>query len=226
MKIEKLHYITQKTATLSHIDCVKEACISGVKWIQLRVKDASLQDYITTAKEARVICDLYDVQLIINDNVEVAILSNADGVHLGKNDMSPLEARTLLGKDKIIVGTANTAEDIENLINCGVDYIGLGPFKHTTTKKNLSPILGMDGYYTISGQVFNLLKDGELKTNIPPILAIGGIDLEDIVDLMKTGIDGIAVSGLLTTDFSLTEVIYEAITTKESLTIDILETKD
>jgi len=71
-----------------------------------------------------------------------------------------------------------------------------------------------------------LLKDGELKTSIPPIVAIGGIELEDIVDLMKTGIDGIAVSGLLTNDFSLTEVIYEAIATKESLTIDILDTKD
>tara|TARA_B100000809_G_scaffold266412_1_gene329020 strand:- start:1050 stop:1730 length:681 start_codon:yes stop_codon:yes gene_type:complete len=226
MKIEKLQYITKKTATLSHIDCVKEACISGVKWIQLRVKEASLPDYIKTAKEARIICDLYDVQLIINDNVEVAILCNADGVHLGKNDMSPLEARKVLGKDTIIGGTANTVEDIKNLINYGVDYIGLGPFKYTTTKNNLSPTLGLDGYYTISEQVFKLLKDGQLKNNIPPIVAIGGIDLENIVDLMKTGVDGIAVSGLLTNDFSLTEVIYEAIATKKSLTIDILDTKD
>jgi len=224
--IEKLQYVTQETTELSHIDCVKEACIAGVKWVQLRVKNISDTEYITLAKEARLICDLYDVVLIINDNVEVAKKIGADGVHLGKSDVNPIEARKILGKDKIIGGTANSVEDIRNLINCGVDYIGLGPFKHTTTKKNLSPILGLDGYYTISEQIFNLLKDGELKTNIPPIVAIGGIELEDIVDLMKTGIDGIAVSGLLTNDFSLTEVIYEAIATKESLTIDILDTKD
>jgi len=224
--IEKLQYVTQETTELSHIDCVKEACIAGVKWVQLRVKNISDTEYITLAKEARLICDLYDVVLIINDNVEVAKKIGADGVHLGKSDVNPIEARKILGKDKIIGGTANSVEDIRNLINCGVDYIGLGPFKHTTTKKNLSPILGLDGYYTISEQIFNLLKDGELKTNIPPIVAIGGIELEDIVDLMKTGIDGIAVSGLLTNDFSLTEVINEAIATKESLTIDILDTKD
>jgi len=224
--IEKLQYITQETAELSHIDCVKEACIAGVKWVQLRVKNISDTEYIILAKEARLICDIYDVVLIINDNVEVAIRCNADGVHLGKNDISPLEARKLLGEGKIIGGTANTVEDIKNLIDCGVDYIGLGPFKHTTTKKNLGPILGLDGYYTISEQIFRMLKDGELKNNIPPIVAIGGIELEDIVELMKTGVNGIAVSGLLTNDFSLTEVIYEAIATKESLTIDILDTKD
>jgi thiamine-phosphate pyrophosphorylase len=226
MKIEKLHYITQQTNTLSHIDCVKEACLSGVKWIQLRMKDTSLQDYINTAKEARVICDLYEVQLIINDNVEVAIHCDADGVHLGKDDMNLCEARELLGEDKIIGGTANTVDEIKILINFGVDYIGLGPFKHTTTKKNLSPTLGLDGYYSISEQLFNSLKDGSLKNNIPPIVAIGGIDLEDIADLMKTGIDGIAVSGLLTTNFSLTAVISEALTNKESLTRDIFDTKN
>lgn len=224
--IEKLQYITQKTTTLSHIDCVKEACISGVKWIQLRVKDAPLQDYISIAKEARVICDLYDAKLIINDNVEVTIQSDADGVHLGKEDMNPLEARRVLGIDKIIGGTANTVEDIKNLINNGVDYIGLGPFKQTTTKKNLSPILGLDGYYTISEQLFNLLKDGELKNKIPPIVAIGGIEIEDVIELMKAGVDGIAVSRLLTNDFSLVEVINEVIATKESLVLDVLDTKN
>ena len=69
--IEKLQYITQETATLSHIDCVREACISGVKWVQLRVKNKSNEEYLTIAKEAKIICDLYDVILIINDNVTI-----------------------------------------------------------------------------------------------------------------------------------------------------------
>ena len=220
--IEKLQYITQQTETLSHIDCVKEACIAGVKWVQLRMKEVSDEEYLATAKEARIICDLYDVKLIINDNVEVAIQCEADGVHLGKNDMNPMEARKIVGNDVIIGGTANTVEDVKNLINSGVDYIGLGPFKHTTTKQNLSPVLGLDGYYSISEQLFDLLKEGKLKTNIPPIVAIGGIELEDIIHLMKTGVDGIAVSSLLTNDFSLVEVMNEAITTKEDLTLNSL----
>lgn len=224
--IEKLQYITQETTTLSHIDCVKEACISGVKWVQLRVKNKSEEEYLEIAKEAKIICDLYDVVLIINDNVAIAKEVNAYGVHLGKADISITEARSILGEDTIIGGTANTAEDIKELINLGVDYIGLGPFRETTTKKNLSPILGLNGYYAIAEQVFNLLKEGQLNYTIPPIVAIGGIDLEDIIHIMKTGVDGIAVSGMLTHDFSLTEVIYEAIATKESLTLDVLDTKN
>ena len=220
MKIEKLQYITQQTETLSYIDCVKEACIAGVKWVQLRMKDVSTEKYLATAKEARIICDLYDVKLIINDNVEVAIQCKADGIHLGKNDMNPIEARKIVGKDFIIGGTANAVEDVKNLINNGVDYIGLGPFKHTTTKQNLSPVLGLEGYYKISQELFNFLKDGELTNTIPPIVAIGGIELEDIIHLMKTGVDGIAVSVLLTNDFSLVEVMNEAIATKENLKLN------
>lgn len=212
--IEKLQYITQETDSLSHIDCVREACIAGVKWIQLRVKNTSLTEYIQLAKEARVICDLYDAKLIINDNVEVAIQSDADGVHLGKTDMDPKEARQLLGDDKIIGGTANTINDIERLINKGIDYIGLGPFKHTQTKKNLSPILGVEGYYEVSGLLFDLLKDGRLNYKVPPIVAIGGIEQGDITELMKTGIYGIAVSKLLTNDFNRADELMNLIEQK------------
>jgi len=203
--IEKLQYITQETETLSHIDCVKEACIAGAKWVQLRVKNISTVEYLNIAKEARIICDLYDVTLIINDNVEVAKLVNANGVHLGKSDMSPEDARKLLGPDKIIGGTANTIDDVKSLINLGIDYIGLGPYKTTSTKENLSPILGLDGYYEISQKTFELLRDFQLENAIPPIIAIGGIELEDITELMKTGVYGIAVSGVLTNDFNKTQ---------------------
>ena len=170
--IEKLQYITQETTTISHIDCVREACIAGVKWIQLRVKNKSDEAYLIIAKEARVICDLYNAKLIINDNVEVAIQCDADGIHLGKSDMNPKEAKKILGENKIVGGTANSIEDIEQLINLGIDYIGLGPFKFTKTKNNLSPVLGLDGYYDLSQKTFDLLKDFKLKNKIPPIIAI------------------------------------------------------
>lgn len=213
MMIENLQYITQETEHLTHIDCVKEACIAGIKWIQLRVKNKPDEDYLILAKEAKIICDLYHVKLIINDNVNVASLVNAYGIHLGKTDMNPREARQLLGKNSIIGGTANTIEDVIALMNNKVDYIGLGPFQFTSTKKNLSPVLGVEGYYKIVQQLTEL----KLKDKIPPIIAVGGIKTEHVKDLMKTGIYGIAVSELLTNDFSKTHLLKELIEQKQYL---------
>jgi thiamine-phosphate pyrophosphorylase len=115
----------------------------------------------------------------------------ADGVHLGLSDMNIAEARAILGKTKIIGATANTFEDIIYQINSGCDYIGLGPFQYTKTKKNLSQILGLEGYHSIITQ----LKDSQIEI---PIYAIGGITLENVNALMETGIHGIAVSGIIT----------------------------
>lgn len=213
MMIENLQYITQETEHLTHIDCVREACIAGIKWIQLRVKNKSDEDYLILAKEVKIICDLYDVKLIINDNVMVALLVNAYGIHLGKSDTNPTEARHLLGENTVIGGTANTLEDVITLINNKVDYIGLGPFLFTATKKNLSPVLGLEGYYKIVQKLTEL----KLKDKIPPIIAIGGIKTEHVKDLMKTGIYGIAVSELLTNDFSKTPLLKELIEQKQYL---------
>ena len=213
MIIENLQYITQETEHLTHIDCVREACIAGIKWIQLRVKNKTEEEYLTIAKEAKIICDLYDVKLIINDNVNVAKQVNAYGIHLGKSDMNPTEARQLLGENIVIGGTTNTIEDVIALMNNKVDYIGLGPFQFTSTKKNLSPVLGLEGYYKIVQQLTEL----KLKNKIPPIIAVGGIKTEHVKDLMKTGIYGIAVSELLTNDFSKTPLLKELIEQKQYL---------
>lgn len=201
--IEKLHYITQETETLSHIDCVKEACISGVKWIQLRVKNKTHEEYLAIAKEAKIICDLYEVVLIINDNIEVVKQIDAHGVHIGKTDMNPSEARIILGENKIIGGTANTIEEIEKIID-DVDYIGVGPFQYTETKSDLTSFLGLEGYE----EIINKLKS-KYTINETPIIAIGGVDIEDIEPLLETGIYGIAVSSLISKDFSkVNEVMY------------------
>ena len=199
MKIEKLQYITQENETLSHIDCVREACIAGVKWIQLRVKNKSEGDYLTIAKEAKILCDLYDVILIINDNIQIAKQVNAHGVHLGKKDIHPIDAREMLGEHAIIGGTANTIEDVLSLVD-HVDYVGLGPFKFTSTKKDLSPVLGLPGYEEILTHLKSTCSLNELS-----IVAIGGIELEDIEPLLEIGVHGIAVSGLITNNFSNTE---------------------
>ena len=120
--------------------------------------------------------------------MELVERTGADGVHLGKNDMPVNEASKILGADKIIGGTANTFEDIERLARQGANYIGCGPFRFTTTKKNLSPVLVLEGYRTIVAQ----MKAAHINL---PIVAIGGILETDFKDIMATGVTGIAVSG-------------------------------
>ena len=105
-----------------------------------------------------------------------------------KNDMSPLEAREILGEDFIIGGTANTINDIRHLTIQGVDYIGCGPYRFTSTKKNLSPIIGAEGY----GNIIRSMRDEGMTT---AMVAIGGIKGNDIKLLRDKGIEGIAVSG-------------------------------
>lgn len=177
MNISKLQYISDGIN-----DDIKEVLDAGCKWIQLRIKEGELQFIEKIAIKVQTWCKNYDAVFIINDYVELAKDINADGVHLGKTDMNVTEARNILS-DKIIGGTANTLEDILELKKA-VDYIGLGPFKFTKTKEKISPILGLYGYR-------NILDN--LNINVP-IIAIGGIDSKDVVQLIATGISGIAVS--------------------------------
>ena len=144
--ISRLHVITQDLDNFSHIHQVELACKGGADWIQLRVKNTNYDDWITLASDAIKICRQYGTKLIINDSVQVALEVNADGVHLGKDDMPIHSARMLLGENKIIGGTGTTMEDIININKAGADYAGIGPFKFTATKKNLSPLLGFEKY--------------------------------------------------------------------------------
>ena len=133
------------------------------------------------------LCRQYGATFIIDDHVELVKQIGADGVHLEKLDMPIKEARKKLGKDFIIGGTANTFEDIRNMPD-GADYIGCGPFRFTTTKQKLSPILGLDGYHSILTQMH------EEGITIP-VVAIVGITREDIPSLKALGLSGIALSG-------------------------------
>jgi thiamine-phosphate pyrophosphorylase len=184
MKISKLHYIT---ANPTHAE---QACKGGVDWIQLRVKNKSEDEWKLIAEETKKICRKYGTKLIVNDSVKLAKIIGADGVHLGKEDMPPDEARKLLGPNFIIGGTANTFDDIKRLALLKVDYIGLGPFRFTQTKKNLSPLLGLHGYT-------DLIKECAGQNITVPIIAIGGIQLSDVEDLIAGGVYGIAVSSAI-----------------------------
>ena len=183
-----VQFITHYTERYSHLDSVRIALEGGCQWIQLRMKEGSPEDILPIAKEAMNLCRKYDATFIIDDYVELTKQIEADGVHLGKNDMPITEARKTLGKDFIIGGTANTFEDIQMLYKAGADYIGCGPFRFTTTKKNLSPILGLEGYQ----QIISQMKENNISL---PLIAIGGITKKDIPSLMQTGINGIALSG-------------------------------
>lgn len=199
--IAKIHCITQGPPETQTKLC-NEFCVAGAKWIQLRIKDAEESIYLSVAKECRSITNKYGVKLIINDNLSVALNAGADGVHLGQNDLSTLKARQLVPSGFIIGGTANTYNEILEHYKNGVDYVGLGPYKTTLTKKNLSPVLGIEGY--------TQMMDKLLTNNIDiPIIAIGGIQLHDVEYLKKTGVHGIAVSGLITNAPNKKEVIYE-----------------
>ena len=188
--ISRLHYITQDIVGVPHQELTLNACIAGIDWVQLRVKNRSYNEWLDIANKTEMICRKYHAKLIVNDNVVIAKAVKADGVHLGKTDMSPREARQELGSNAIIGGTANSFEDIKQLNDEGVDYIGLGPFRFTYTKENLSPVLGIDGYKKIIEQC---KKNGITV----PIIAIGGIKIEDIKPLAETGIYGIAVASAI-----------------------------
>ena len=185
-----IQFITHTNERYDYIDGVRMALEGGCRWIQLRMKDSSEKEILKTAESTRKLCRKYGSVFILDDYVELVERTGADGVHLGKNDMPIDKARRLLGKDKIIGGTANTFEDVKRIYSAGADYIGCGPFRFTTTKKKLSPILGLDGYSRIIEQM------NTYGINIP-IIAIGGILLQDVSDIMQTGVSGVAVSGAI-----------------------------
>lgn len=185
-----IQFITHSNERYDHVEGAKLALQGGCRWIQLRMKDAMEIDFLRAAKKLRRLCDEYHATFILDDHVEWVGLTGADGVHLGKNDMPVDEARKMLGRNKIIGGTANTFEDVERLFRQGADYIGCGPFRFTTTKKNLSPVLGLEGYRDITAQ----MKVHDIQL---PIVAIGGILHQDIPAIMQTGVTGIAVSGAI-----------------------------
>lgn len=185
-----LQFITHPSEHYSIAEEAQMAIEGGCRWIQLRIKEASDDEVRQVAMEIIPMCRETETFLIIDDRVELVNELKVSGVHLGKNDMDPLEAREILGPHAIIGITANTAEDIIRYKGKDVDYVGLGPFRHTTTKKNLSPVLGIEGYASVVSQV----RQAGVEL---PIVAIGGITIDDIDAIMATGVNGIAVSGAI-----------------------------
>lgn len=183
-----VQFITNQTSRYSHEEGAMLALRGGCRWIQLRMKEATDDEVEPVARRLLKACREQGATFVIDDRVELVKRLEVDGVHLGKRDMPVREARAVLGEGFLIGGTANTIDDIRELHRASADYIGLGPFRFTTTKKGLSPILGLEGLRsimdTMAAEAINV-----------PVCAIGGITLADVPAIMATGVDGIAVSG-------------------------------
>ena len=184
----QLQFISHQNEKMGYLDGIREALAGGCKWIQLRMKGATDEEVRPVALKVKEWCKEQNATFLIDDRVQLVKELQIDGVHLGKNDMPIAEARSILGDDFIIGGTANTFEDVKAHYEAGADYIGCGPFRFTTTKEKLSPILGLEGYR----EIIQKMKAENIDI---PIVAIGGITRKDIPEIMKTGVNGIALSG-------------------------------
>nr|WP_294781210.1 thiamine phosphate synthase [uncultured Flavobacterium sp.] len=198
----KLQYISQGETINEQLRNIHQALDSGCQWIQMRFKNQTVAATFSLAEAVKPLCEEYLANFIVNDDLHLTKKIDADGVHLGLTDTKIDEARAFLGTTKIIGGTANTFEDIENHFKNGADYIGLGPFRFTTTKEKLSPILGLSGYFDI----LQKMKKNRIEI---PVYAIGGITLKDVNPLMETGIYGIAVSGIITESLEKEKLIQQ-----------------
>lgn len=191
MRVEnyKLQFITHHNERYSYIDSARMALEGGCRWIQLRMKEADEEDMEHTAIVVQKMCRDYGATFIIDDNVALTKRIGADGVHIGKNDMPVAEARKMLGEGYIIGATVNTFDDIVNTLHTATpDYFGCGPFRYTTTKRNLAPILGYEGYR----EIISKMRERNIEI---PLIAIGGIAKGDIPELLRCGVNGIALSG-------------------------------
>ncbi len=185
-----LQFITNTEASASPAEQIKGVIAGGCRWVQIRMKEASDEDIEKVVAEIKPLCIETETFLILDDRVELAKKLDVGGVHLGKNDMLPSKARMLLGPAAVIGVTANTIDDIIAVRSLDIDYIGMGPFAYTNTKKNLSPVLGTEG-------IRSLCTDMErLEINIGHV-AVGGIRLEDVREIMEAGANGVAVSGAI-----------------------------
>jgi thiamine-phosphate pyrophosphorylase len=200
MHLPRILYITHPNEDFEDLSWVHRLNEAGVKWIQLRIKqdDFELQypdkhylvNFIEIADRLRAITNSLDMLLSINDFPSISNLALADGVHIGKEDQSAEKVREEIGENSVLGVTANSLEEILEYPVQMIDYVGVGPFKFTGTKRKLKPVIGEEGYkYILS----------ELKANHIdiPVYAIGGIGMDDIKTILMTGVHGLALSSLI-----------------------------
>lgn len=164
----------------SLVSQVEKSLINGVTFLQLREKNLEDKSFLDLAIEMKELAHGYNVPFVINDNIDIAMKSDADGVHIGQDDMSVAEARKIIGKDKILGVSAGTVQEAIQAEKLGADYLGVGAIFSTDTKKDAGDV------------TFETLKNICESVNIP-VVAIGGINKDNISSLKGSGIDGVSV---------------------------------
>lgn len=188
--ISRFQYLTQPVPNATATQLTEQICTAGARWIQLRMKNTLRADFLNAAMMCRKICDAFNAQLIINDDVQIALECAANGVHVGSDDMAVKKIRMMVDNDFIIGKSCHTLDDILHAIDDGADYAGIGPFRFTNTKENLNPVLNLKGIEKITHEL--------AKRKIQfPLIAIGGIQIADVKSILKTGAYGVAVSSAI-----------------------------
>lgn len=193
MILPRLYFITRDDSPFSHVEQVELACRSGLRLVQLRLKNRSDSEIFNCAKQVRKITKKYNTLFILNDYLDIGIELKADGVHLGQEDEALQSVFRRCPARMMIGSTANTFQEIQKQATYPISYIGLGPFRHSETKEKLSPILGVDKLRSIRNEM------DEAKIDLP-LYAIGGIRLDDLAYLNRLKLHGVAVSAAIAKD--------------------------
>lgn len=185
-----LQFITNPKSKTPVTEQVFAVIEGGCRWVQIRMKDASDEEIKAVVEAIKPKCIETGTFLLLNDRVELAKELNVGGVHLGKDDMPVSKARMLLGAAAVIGVTANTYADVAAVSQLDIDYYGIGPYAQTSTKENLSPILGLQGIREICYEM-------EKNNILIPHVAVGGVTIDDILPLLEAGVNGVAVSSAI-----------------------------
>ena len=187
LKLPKLYPITDTRLTgLSHAEQVTRLCDGGATFIQLRDKHLAPRDFYREAEAALVVARARGVRLIINDRADIALALRAGGVHLGQDDLQPEAARRLLGDSAIIGFSTHSVEQARVAARLPVNYIATGPVFDTSSKENPDPVIGLDGLRRVRAEVGGI-----------HLVAIGGVNYQNMHDTFQAGADSVAVIGSL-----------------------------
>ncbi len=179
----KIYPITDvRISGFSHAEQVTRLIAGGAEIIQLRDKDASPKDFYEAAVIVITLARRHGVKILINDRVDIALAANADGIHLGQNDLPPGHAGKLLGDNAIIGYSTHSAEQARNALDLPVDYIAIGPVFPTQTKEKPDDVVGLEGIRAVRDAIGDF-----------PLVAIGGIDAENIGRVFDAGADSAAI---------------------------------
>ncbi len=185
IRLPPIYPITDtRLSALSIPEQVRQMASGGARFVQVREKTASSRDFFAAAAEALRIAHENGVRLIINDRVDIVMLLGADGVHLGQEDLSPVEARRLLGEKAVIGYSTHTLAQAAEAVKLPIDYLAFGPVFQTSSKENPDPVVGLDLLARVKAVAAGL-----------PLVAIGGIDEGNLTGVLAGGADSVAMIG-------------------------------